>query len=228
MTAWHDPAAGSTRHEQTWRAGLADGLDEDTRELLGAVASMARAATGAVAASVCTLDTEQHLVFQAVSGDGADLLIGTRFSAERGIAGWVAVTGEPMAVENPAADARFARDIAVRSGFIPSSILAVPVSHSGVVLGVLEVLDPAPAGRSSIADLDRLTDFAANIGTALYTAARSSMILREQLLATEDAELGALTGALGALVGGLAAEDRAAGVSLLSSLCAFLERRDQH
>lgn len=223
MSMWQDTSAHSLYAERAW---LARGMDEHARGLLGALVGMAKAATAAAAASISTLDEEECLVFQAVSGDGEDVLVGTRFSADRGIAGWVASTGEPIAVENPSADTRFARDIAVRSGLIPSSIVAVPVSHQGAVLGVLEVLDPAPSVRSNIADLDRLTGFASSAGAAIYALARSATMLRASSVpGSENSEMGALIEAISALLDGLGHQDREATLSLLTNLCSLLERR---
>jgi hypothetical protein len=86
----------------------------------------------------------------------------------RGIVGWVALSGEPIAVAEVGADARFARDVAEATDYLPSVILAAPLPGAdGDVLGVLELLDPARGDevvlgtrRGSAAELTLLTTLA--------------------------------------------------------------------
>lgn len=146
----------------------------DERELLGSVVRVARSIFGAAASSVFLLDRHAgELVFEAVSGEGEDDLVGTRFPADRGIAGWVASSGEPVVVDDLADNAMFARDLAERTHHVPRSIMAVPIFHRSEVLGVLQVLDPHPQSRSNIGDLDLLMMFAEQAGLSLQSLIRS-------------------------------------------------------
>ena len=61
------------------------------------------------------------------AGVGADVIVGTRLPSSRGIGGFVAMTGQALAVDHPAGDARFARDVADRTGYVPDTLLVVPV-----------------------------------------------------------------------------------------------------
>src|SRR6266567_4327490 len=73
------------------------GADEAHRSLLQATVEVARAIFGAKAASVFLLDEEtDELVFEAVAGEGEGELIGMRFPADTGIAGWVLTTRQPL------------------------------------------------------------------------------------------------------------------------------------
>src|SRR5579884_1076539 len=84
------------------------GAEESYGALLRATVEVARAIFRAKAASVFLLDEEaDELVFAAVAGEGADTLVGRRFPADTGVAGWVLVTGEPLVVEDLTADTRF-------------------------------------------------------------------------------------------------------------------------
>src|SRR4051812_12529600 len=67
------------------------------------------------------------LVFVAASGAGAAEIIGTRLDLGRGIAGWVAASGQPIEVADVTRDPHFARDVAEATGYVPRCILAAPV-----------------------------------------------------------------------------------------------------
>jgi GAF domain-containing protein len=143
--------------------------DEDVaRELLQSIVSTAQALFGAAASSVFLLDeATDELVFEAVSGQGEEFLVGMRFPAGRGIAGWVVTSGEPMVVDDLTRDGSFARDLAESTRYVPDSLMAAPLVHGSRVLGVLEVLDPVPQSRSSLGELDLLALFARQAAIAL-------------------------------------------------------------
>ena len=164
--------------ESTLRAAVAAGTlgsEEQHRALLQSVVDVARAIFRAKASSIFLLDEEaEELVFEAVSGEGEDELIGTRLPSSTGIAGWVLVTRQPLAIDDLANDPRFARDAAKRTGYVPNSMMAVPLLHEETVLGVLSVLDPPEGTRFGIAEMDLLGLFAAQaaIGLQLLQKAR--------------------------------------------------------
>jgi GAF domain-containing protein len=142
--------------------------DPLSAELLQSVVDVARAIFGAQASSVFLLDhATDELIFHSVSGQGEDTLVGRRFPATSGIAGWVAVSGEPMVVNDLAENPAFDREIAESTQYVPRALMAAPLLHDGEVLGVLEVLDPAPQSRSSLNELDLLGLFARQAAVAL-------------------------------------------------------------
>jgi hypothetical protein len=110
-------------------------------EQLEAVCATALVVFGAQAVSVA-LVRDDALHYVAASGAGGTEIVGTVLPLQRGLGGYVALTGQALAVERPADDPRFARDVAERTGFIPSSMLVVPVTGTnGETIGVLTVLD---------------------------------------------------------------------------------------
>ncbi|PZH14231.1 GAF domain-containing protein [Streptomyces sp. NTH33] len=146
----------------------APAADAHRRELLQSVVEVARAIFGAAAGSVLLLDEEQdELEFAAVSGEGEEFLVGRRFPAGRGIAGWVAMSGEPVVVDDLTASASFDRSFAESTAYVPDALMAAPLVSGGRVLGVLEVLDPSPQARSGLPELDLLALFARQAATAL-------------------------------------------------------------
>lgn len=142
--------------------------DPAMSELLQSVVDTARAIFGAQASSILLLEAAaDELVFEAVSGQGQDFLVGRRFPAGRGIAGWVAASGEPLVVDDLHDSTSFDRNIAESTGYVPNALMAAPLVHGDQVLGVLEVLDPSPQARSSLTELDLLCLFARQAAVAL-------------------------------------------------------------
>ncbi|MDB5215729.1 MAG: Response regulator of zinc sigma-54-dependent two-component system, partial [Myxococcaceae bacterium] len=75
-----------------------------------------------------------------------------RLPLERGIAGWVARTGEPVRIADAATDPRFDPSVDKATGYTTKAILAVPIREEGrgPVRGVVQVLNrmtPAPDGE---------------------------------------------------------------------------------
>jgi len=190
-------------------------VDPLARELLQSVVDTARAIFGAAASSIFLLDEEaDELVFQAVSGQGEEFLVGTRFPAGRGIAGWVASSGEAMVVDDLAGHSGFARDLAESTEYVPNALMAAPLLHSSGVLGVLEVLDPAPQSRSSLGELDLLALFARQAATALRA-----------VLDRRAAAQGAEAAAAARVLADLDEAGRAAGLRVVEALRDLLTAR---
>lgn len=144
------------------------GTDALSAQLLQSVVDVARAIFGAQASSVFVLDEQNwELVFQAVSGQGEGALVGRRFPAGSGIAGWVVASGEPMIADDLAHNAAFDRGLAESTEYVPDSLMAAPLVHGERVLGVLEVLDPVPQSRTDLDELELLALFARQAAIAL-------------------------------------------------------------
>lgn len=167
-------------------AAMADSGAE-SRRLLQSIVDAAKAIFGAEASSIFLLDEESgELVFEAVAGQGEEWLVGRRFPRDRGIAGWVASTGEAMVVDDLTTSSSFARDIAESTRYVPRSLMAVPLSYDDQVLGVLEVLDASPQARSGIAELELLGLFADQAGVALQIVSRTRAARSALVGAGED------------------------------------------
>lgn len=98
----------------------------------------------AAACSCALVDADgAGLTFVAADGAGAEAIRGVTLPVDRGVAGWVALSGHPTGIADVARDARFARDVAEATDYVPTAILAVPmVDPDGEVVGVVELLDP--------------------------------------------------------------------------------------
>jgi GAF domain-containing protein len=146
-------------------SALADGAAQ--RRLLQSIVELARAMFGARACSIMSHDAAmRELVFEAVSGEGADTLVGRRLPATTGLAGWSLASEEPISVADVSRDPRFARDVAESTGFVPSAMTVFPLLGQGRALGVLSLLDQSASPSVGIAEmrvLGTLADHAATI-----------------------------------------------------------------
>lgn len=180
------------------------------RALLDGIVQAARRILGAGAASITLLDhITDELVFEAAAG-GADV-VHKRFPSHQGIAGWVVMTGEAIAVADVRRDPRFARDFAQSTGYVPTSILAVPLLVGEEIEGVLEVLDKPDAATFGLDDMDTLALFAGPAAIAVEQARLVSntglLLVRElERLAGARGEEGLARTAGAALVGGSGSE----------------------
>lgn len=138
------------------------------RQLLQSIVEMACRVFSAAAASVFLIDRNTgELVFEAVAGEGEDRLVGTRFPNGTGIAGWVAMFGQSLLVDDVAQSEQFARDAAESTGYVPRSILAAPLIKDGECIGVVEVLDRGSRPRGELGDVDLLGLLATEVTLAL-------------------------------------------------------------
>ena len=201
------------------RAAIAAGLlpgDDLHRALLRSIVDTARAIFRAQAASVFLLDAEtDELVFEAVSGEGEESLVGRRFPSSTGIAGWVLVTGQSLVLDDVTADPRFASQAAQSTGYVPKAIMAVPLESGDRTLGVLEVLDRPSGERFTMAESDLLGMFAAQAAIALDLLERARSARR---LLDDDAGDAAVLTRLAAALESAEAEDREAALALLQAL----------
>jgi GAF domain-containing protein len=201
------------------RAAVAAGVvgsEESHRALLNAIVEVARSIFGAKASSILLLDEEtEELVFEAVVGEGEDTLLGTRFPAGTGIAGWVLATRTPLVIEDVRNDPRFASDVAEDTGYVPKGLMAAPLLHEEGALGVLSVLDRPEQTLFTLQEMELLGLFAnqAAIAVDLLLKAREA----ESLLSGSNGELEAVA-RLATTIGGLEDERREAGLRLLGDL----------
>lgn len=201
------------------RAAVAAGVvgsEDSFRALLAAIVEVARSIFGARASSILLLDEKaDELVFEAVVGEGEDTLLGTRFPAGKGIAGWVLATRTPLVIEDVQQDPRFAKDVAEGTGYVPSGLMAAPLLHDERALGVLSVLDRPEQSLFSLKEMELLGLFAnqASIAVDLLLKARTANSVLEQ--GEGDLEIVAR---LAAVVDGLEDSKRDAGLRLLREL----------
>jgi GAF domain-containing protein len=208
---------------QELRAAVAAGAlgAEDTQAaLLRSIVDVARAIFAARASSIMLYDEPaRELEFAAVSGEGADFLVGRRISSASGIAGWVATARQPVVLEDVGADPRFARDVAESTGFVPRGLMAAPLLLGERVIGVLSVLDRPQQAHFTLSEMELLGSFAVQAALALDLVQRARTVRR--VLAGGPSELEDLA-RLAEQVAGLEDDRHDAGRALITALVGLL------
>ena len=121
--------------------------------LLEMIVEAAAHVISARAGSLFLINREtQELIFEVALGQKAEEVKKFAVPLGHGIAGLVAVSGQPMAVSDVSRDPRLATDIASQAGYIPQSLLCMPLSFNDQVIGVLELLDKRGAPAFGTAD----------------------------------------------------------------------------
>ena len=145
---------------------------------------------GAEAASIALHDpATDRLVFEVAAGDRGEGVVGLAIDASQGVAGYAFSTGQPLALSDVARDARFGRATAEQTGYVPRSLIAVPLVDDEGVLGVLEVLDKRGDGGFDLHDIELATVFARQATVAIRSSRierDTASLLRAALLAADD------------------------------------------
>jgi hypothetical protein len=137
-------------------------------DLLEGIVRTAALVFESAAVSIAFPDAETGgLVYESAWGAGAREVVGLRLGTGVGIAGDVMASGEGAAVGEVRGDPRFAREVADETGYVPHTMLVVPLRSRGRTRGLLSVLDRRdgrPYGRE---DLVRAEAYAELAVTAL-------------------------------------------------------------
>jgi len=141
--------------------------------LLAAVTRAAAGVLDATAVSIAIVDPASgELVYEAAWGSGADQIVGVRLAPGVGIAGAAVATGAPVAVPDCRADARFAHAVAARTGYVPHTMVVVPLRVPGLPPAVLQALDRSD-GRPYTADDLEVARHAADLAAVAFSAQAS-------------------------------------------------------
>ena len=143
-------------------------LPNTNEELLQSIVDAAARIFGAAAASMALVDRDDEtLVFRVATGEGNEEIIGQRIPIDSGLAGYVAMTGQPLAIADVREDPRFNKDFAKSTGYVPKSILATPLIRNEQVIGVMEVLDKIDEPSFGMQDMELLGIFARQAAIAI-------------------------------------------------------------
>jgi signal transduction protein with GAF and PtsI domain len=167
---------------------LADALGQAVRpsalqdELQRCVTAV-RTVFEAAACSCAVLDGERDVLrFVAADGEGAEAIVGVELTLETGVAGWVALSGQAVMLDQVANDARFAPLVAAQTGYVPTRIMAAPLlDEAGTGLGVLEVLDPSDAAVSH-GNAVEILEMSASLASAVVRLSAAYDALSDTLL----------------------------------------------
>ena len=178
------------------RADIADRLTPPAgAAVLRSVVEATVALFGAEAASIALYDpTTDTLVFRVAAGTQGEGVVGLAIPPDQGIAGYVFTTGQPLALSDVARDARFGREAAEQTGYVPRSLVAVPLIDDEGTLGVLEVLDKRDEATFDLRDVELASVFARQ-ATVAIRASRverdTSALIRAAVVAIAGGPVGA-------------------------------------
>ena len=162
--------------------------------LLEMIVETAAQVINSAAASLFLVDDEhQELVFEVALGQKAAEVKKFRVPMGHGIAGQVAATGQPTATSG-AADPRHASEISESVGYVPRTILCVPLFYADRVIGVLELLDKADEAAFTMVDMHVLGLFA-NLAAVAVEQSRTredmSGVIADMVLESSNGDLAA-------------------------------------
>jgi HD-GYP domain-containing protein (c-di-GMP phosphodiesterase class II) len=147
----------------------------DLHLLLRKIDDSAVRLTGAVAGSIMLFDEDRKsLHFRSLSGEESAMVKPS--SVRDGMAWWAAQHGEVVRVDDVTDDQRFTGTIDKITGFRTKSILCVPVTLEGEIIGVIEVLNKT--------DRTGFTDDDERLLSVL--ASQAAVAVRNARLATEQ------------------------------------------
>jgi GAF domain-containing protein len=189
------------------RVAVAERLEAPAGEaILRSVVDAAAVLIRAEAASIALFDPSTgRLVFRVAAGEQGQGVVGISVLPGEGVAGYVYASGQPLAIGEATVDARFQRDAAERTGYVPRSLLAVPLADEAGTIGVLEVLDRRDGEPFDLTDLEAAAVF----------AHQATVAIRATRLERDATNL--LRGALVALAGADAAPMREQDIETLIS-----------
>uniref|UniRef100_A0A1I7VY04 PDEase domain-containing protein n=1 Tax=Loa loa TaxID=7209 RepID=A0A1I7VY04_LOALO len=102
-----------------------------------------------------------------------------RFPANKGISGYVAMTGQVLNIENAYEDPRFNKEIDQKTGYKTRNILCMPIFIRKSVIGVVQMINKA-GGPFTKQDQNSFETFAVYCGLALHHAKLYNQIKRSE------------------------------------------------
>ncbi|CAI9726207.1 3 3' [Octopus vulgaris] len=137
------------------------------------IMSSAKTLTNADRASLFLVDMQRKELFSRIFDAGSDpekyMSNDIRFSINKGVAGYVASTGEILNIPDAYQDSRFNRDVDQKTGYITKTILCMPIFIRGKVIGVVQMVNKLN-GVFTKDDEEAFEAFAVYCGLALHHA----------------------------------------------------------
>lgn len=140
----------------------------DINVLLKVIAEETKIAIQADRCTVFLLDKEKNELWSkvALGMDSQEI----RFPADKGLAGYVVQTGEPLNIADAYSDSRFNPDIDKKTGYTTKTILCMPIKNNNKeIIGAFQVLNKL-GGVFTKGDEDLLVAIGGNASIALENA----------------------------------------------------------
>ena len=142
--------------------------------ILNLIADFGRDVVSADRCTVWLIDEKKEILWTRVA-HGVDRI---EIPKDKGIAGVVATTGEPLIINDPYSDPRFDKEVDKKTGYHTYGIIALPVTDSnGKMIGVVQVLNSlTPCRKFTPKDQQHLQLAASYAGNQL-----EAVLLQEEL-----------------------------------------------
>jgi HD-GYP domain-containing protein (c-di-GMP phosphodiesterase class II) len=124
---------------------------------------------GCETSSLLLKDEKGKLFFEVALGEKGEIVKRFQLKVGEGIAGWVAMHGEPLIVFNAQEDPRFFKEVDQAAGFITQNIICVPLRIKEVIIGVIQGINKRE-GEFTKDDLGLFQSLADQIAIALDNA----------------------------------------------------------
>jgi len=156
-----------TLHEITHALESSDNLES----LLEYIMQKSQNVMSAEAASLMlVIDDTNELEFKVTLGPKAQEVKPLRLPIGKGIAGWVAQTGEAVLITDAYSDSRFDPSFDKRSGFQTNSMLCVPMIHKSKIVGIMTLINKLDGKPFNENDQNLFTIFAAQAALSIVNA----------------------------------------------------------
>jgi response regulator RpfG family c-di-GMP phosphodiesterase len=119
--------------------------------------------------SLLLKDEKGQLFFEVALGEKGEIVKRFQLKVGEGIAGWVAMHGEPLIVPHAVDDARFFKNVDQASDFVTHNIICVPLRIKKDIIGVIQGINKLE-GEFTHDDLELFQSFADQIAIALDNA----------------------------------------------------------
>ncbi|KAI3386479.1 hypothetical protein SNEBB_003767 [Seison nebaliae] len=113
------------------------------------------------------------------SAKEAKMKVAVRFPLNKGVAGYVATTGETLNITDAYSDPRFNREVDDLTNYKTNTILCMPITIRGCTIGVVEMINKQ-GGFFTTEDEEAFSTFAVYCGLALHHAKLYEKIRRSE------------------------------------------------
>ncbi|WP_341202127.1 HD domain-containing phosphohydrolase [Planomicrobium okeanokoites] len=126
---------------------------------------------GAEAGTLWVLDQDgEEIKVVAAYGESADKIVNIRLKKDEGIAGKVIMSGEPVLIRNVQEHPDWSNRVDESSGFVTKSMITVPLTVKGKVLGSLQLLNKKQCEFFNEADVSLAVALASQSAMALHNS----------------------------------------------------------
>ncbi|KAK3593544.1 hypothetical protein CHS0354_018625 [Potamilus streckersoni] len=149
---------------------------EDIDQLIGNILLFTKDCVNADRCALFLVDEEKHELYAAnfyegVNAEGKPVFrkqSQIRFDKNKGVAGYVATTGQTLNIDDAYSDSRFNRDVDKTTGYKTRNILCMPIVDRGKIIGVVQLVNSLSGDRFTKTDEETFKTFSVYCALALH------------------------------------------------------------